>query len=252
MVSITNSTAANQSGSTTYTTAPAFINGNNTIAAFLWCATARDHDTGGTPGNTNPPGNIFDLPARTATTCYMVGLKERLEIQTVDGLPWQWRRICFTVKSQFLPQNLSGGFVTYLENTSGYKRVWNQVPAGTQLDTLQSLIFRGRQGVDWIDPITAPLDSQRVTPKYDKTYQLRTGNADGQIRRATRWHPMRKNLVYDDDESGGTATGYPFSTTGKAGMGDYYVLDYFRPRASADATQQLSIISSSTLYWHER
>ena len=65
--------------------------------------------------------------------------------------------------------------------------------------------------------------------KYDKSDALRRGNDAGVIKRFKMWHPMRKNLRYDEDEEGDYTESVPLSTTSHLGMGDYYVIDIFIP-----------------------
>lgn len=254
MLTYTNSTVASQSGSTTYdATVPAIITGgqgNNGVAAFLWCATARDNTT----SSANVKGTTFDTAARTSSTPYMVGLKEAIEIQNATGTPWQWRRICFTFKGP-LGLTINTGFAIATETSNGYVRVVNQVSGdsgGGQQYILFEKIFRGQNTADWNDPMTAKLDNNRITVKYDKTCSLASGNEDGFIRKYNRWHPMRKTLVFDDDELGGGMNARQLSTEGKAGMGDYYVLDLFRARLGATTSDQLSFRPEATLYWHEK
>ena len=98
----------------------------------------------------------------------------------------------------------------------------------------------------------AKVDSERLTVKYDKTITLASGNEDGFIRKYPRYHRMGKNLVYSDDETGGTQTQSQFSVQAKAGMGDYWVVDIFRPRAGSTPSNQLIFSTESTLYWHEK
>lgn len=254
MLSWSNSTSSAQTGSTTYSTAPAIINGGlneNTCAFFLWCATARDANT--TSGGTR--GTKLDQATRSSTTPYMVGLSEKIEIQCSNGMPWQWRRICFTVKGQVgIPANTTS-FANAVQTSNGWVRVMNQLggaPGGGAMYDIMFRLFKGQVNSDWVDPMTAQVDTGRVTLKYDKTVTLSSGNDEGFIRKYKRYHPMNKTLVYDDDELGGGTFQGNYSTTAKAGMGDYYVVDMFRARTGSDATDQLSVRPESTLYWHEK
>ena len=253
MLSYTNSTSTSQSGSATYAQAPAIVTGGTSIPAmFIWSSTARDN----VKQLPNPqPGTKFDASTRTASSCYMVGLKERLEIQVADGLPWQWRRICFTFKggptaAGFLPV-ASTGFSPDLETSVGYVRLLNQLPPANRA-TFYSLLFQGVEATDWNDPLTAKLDTQRITVKYDKVCSIASGNEEGLIRQYSRYHPMGHNLEYDDDESGGSMTTSKYSVSGKVGMGDYWVVDFFRPRVGSTSSNQLLFNAESTLYWHEK
>lgn len=254
MLTYTNSTASSQAGGTTYSTeVPAIVTGGQTVrdaATFLWCATARDNTT----NSTNVRGTTFDSSTRTSSTPYMVGLKEAIEIQVSTGMPWQWRRICFTTKGS-LGLTYDAGQAVATETSNGYVRVVNQITGsagGGQQYILFERLFRGQNTVDWNDVMTAKVDNTRVTVKYDKTCTLSSGNEDGFIRKYNRWHGMNKTLVYNDDELGGSTTAQQFSTIGKAGMGDYYVMDLFRARTGATTSDLLSFRPESTLYWHEK
>lgn len=257
MLNWTNSTGATQVGGATYSSDPAVITGganSNQGAVFLWCATARDSSV----SNTNNNATKYMTASRTARSCYMVGLSENIEIQCNNGMPWQWRRVCFTMKGlPLVAINTAPGsvFNDVLETSNGYMRVMNQVNGNPGLDPQYALfaaLFKGQVNSDWVDLMTAPVDTNRVTIKYDKVVSLSSGNEDGFIRRYKRWHPMRKTLVYNDDEVGGGMFTTQKSVFGKAGMGDYYVVDIFRARQGSSATDQLSVRPESTLYWHER
>lgn len=256
MLCYTNSTAAAQTGGTTYTSnAPAIVTGGrdyNNCAVFLWCATARDNTINN--GATGAKGTFFDVATRMSSKPYMVGLKEACEIQVNNGMPWQWRRICFTLKGP-IGINVTSSFALALESSNGWTRVANQVSDNTGSGDQYALyerLFRGQNTSDWNDPMTAKVDQSRVTLKYDKTISIASGNEQGLVRKYNRWHPMKKTLVYNDDELGGTEASSPFSTFGKAGMGDYYVVDLFRARNGAATTDQLSFRPEAVLYWHER
>lgn len=254
MLTWTNSTTANQSGGTTYAAAPAVISGglsSYAVACFAWCATGRDNQT----AIAGRAGTKFDESTRTATSCYMVGLKEVIEIQVADGLPWQWRRICFTTKDLltiggFLPAS-GTGFAPIIETSVGYTRVLNQLTPA-QWTTFFQLLFAGDQGTDWQDPMCAKLDKDRITVKYDKTCTVASGNEDGVIRKYNKWHPMRSTLIYDDDELAGTTRPATYSSQSRRSMGDYWVIDIIKPRQGSMASNQMSFNAESTLYWHER
>lgn len=252
MISWTNITALN-GNAPTYGTGPAVFTGNGggTGSVVLWCATARDMNA----DTANDPNNVTQESSRTASLCYMVGLKERVRIQTSDGLPWMWRRICFTMKGgvgmggAFTPTTT---FLPVYETGSGYVRLLNQSPnAGTSI-SIGNILFRGTNGNDWYDWLTAKVDTRHVTLKYDKTVSICAGNEDGMFKVYPRWHSMRSNLAYNDSENGGTDMSTRFSTYGRAGMGDYWIVDYLQPRGSSTGSSQLSFEPEATLYWHEK
>lgn len=249
MLTLTNITASAQQGSNTYAPQPAIITGGtNASPPIVWCATARNNNyQGGVAGGT------FQDATRTSTECYMRGLSENIEIQVSDGVPWQWRRICFTYKGfNNAAPDITGFSLFYQSTTASYARAMNMVPNNTYKDTIQGIIFKGSTNLDWNDPIIAPLDNEKITVKYDKTRTIASGNEDGCIRKYKLWHPMNKTLVYADTESGGTKNQSSYSVQSKRGMGDYIVIDYFRPRQGTASTNQLSFSSNATLYWHEK
>nr|QCX29494.1 capsid protein [Plant associated genomovirus 13] len=258
MLPYTNLTNAAPDGGTTYVNAPAILTARttgdpnvNSPQCLLWCATARDLTR---LDNTTLNNRIMES-ARTATTCYMVGLKERIDIQVSSGLPWQWRRICFTIKATLPGSEESTSFYNHKETSAGYMRVVNSVQGDRNSGQMYSLfenLFAGQNASDWLDPMVAKTDQMRCTIKYDKTVTIASGNERGMVRAYNRWHPMKKNLVYNDDERGETITNADYSTSAKAGMGDYYVCDLFRNRIAGSTTDQLIFSPSATLYWHER
>jgi len=233
--------------SATYHNGPALLAGGQTDPyVFLWCATARDNELG-----SGGAGTVFDPATRTSSTCFMRGLSEKVELQITDGMPWQWRRICFTAKGLQLLITESATFKLNFENSSGYQRVVNQM-TGLNRTAVENYMFKGREQKDWYDPLTAPLDPTRITVKYDKTITIASGNEQGAIRKYSRWMPMNHNLVYDDDEDGGGVDADHYSVQGKAGMGDYYIVDYFRPRDGSNSDNHLAFAPQATLYWHEK
>lgn len=218
---------------------------------FLWCATARDNVTSATGD-----GNVYDQATRTATTCYMRGLKETIEFQTNSGVPWQWRRICFTLKDS---EQIGVGetFTPFIETSRGYGRYMRNLAYTGPIDAavvtaLREVVFKGRIQVDWNDYLTAPVDRNRVTLKSDSTTIISSGNSNGVLRRYNKWYPMNQNLVYNDDEFGDITAPSHYSTSGKAGMGDYYILDFFQAGRGSTSSDVMSFAPTSTLYWHEK
>lgn len=256
MLPYTNLTNGSQGG-TTYLDAPAVINATtssdpnvNHPVVLLWCATARDLDDAS--GNANLRINEAQ---RTATSPYMVGLREKVEIQLSSGLPWQWRRICFTYKGPLPGSDQSTSFYPYAELSNGYRRVVNAVQGNRsqgQTYTLFELLFAGQNASDWMDPMVAKTDQSRVTIKYDKTRTLSAGNDRGYIRKFNFWHGMNSTLMYNDDEVGSGTSSSRLSVNSKPGMGDFYIVDLIRSRFGGATTDQMIFGPSATLYWHEK
>lgn len=244
MLNYTNVTVTNPAGGTTFSSAGAILTGGNPYV-LLWCPTARNlnNSTGGAD-------IVINRSERTATTCFMRGLAERVHVETTDGMPWTWRRICFTIKGDFI-SNLIGASNLLFQETApgGYRR---SVTNWSGFIPVQDLVFQGRNGIDWLDIMTAPTDSTRISVKYDKLTHIAGGNEEGTDRVYRRWMPMNKYLVYDDEENGDGELSSFFSTQGKQGMGDYYVMDLFTARTGATTASQLKFTPEATLYWHEK
>lgn len=196
---------------------------------------------------------------RTATSCYMRGFSEHLRIQTSTGIPWFWRRICFTFKNSFASaypgDTPTNTYRPYVETSSGLERLWLNQAINAMPNTIagqQGLIFKGVAGVDWNDIIVAPVDTRRITLKSDVTRTIKSGNASGTVKEFKLWHPMNKTLVYDDDEDGVVEDTSYYSVASKAGMGDYFIYDIFLPGLGSSVSDIINVTANSTLYWHER
>nr|QTE03311.1 MAG: capsid protein [Gemycircularvirus] len=194
----------------------------------------------------------------------MRGLSEKLRIQTSSALPWFWRRVVFRLKGNAsfqaytaLPAGMGTGSGPFWDGSGGMQRLLlnsnsQTVSQSSTVSAQQAFLFKGASGVDWNDPIIAPIDTSRVSLMYDKTVLLRSGNQSGTITERNMWHGFNKNLVYDDDESGYGEAGAYFSVTSKPGMGDVYVLDQFAGGVGGSASDVISFGSNATLYWHEK
>lgn len=260
MQQITNMQAGGNGGGVTYANSFALVTGDVAEALpFIWCATARDMLTSGT----SLPSVAQDAQ-RTASSCYMKGLSEKLEIVTSSGSPFQWRRIVFTCKD--LPRNIPdapGGtdnnrWEYNFEDTNGsVNRVANVIPglANSALSPRAQFydqFFKGTFGTDWTNVNIATVDKSRFSVMSDKTFTIASGNQYGMIKKRSFYTPINKNLRYDDEEQGDSYTTRPYSVNSKIGMGDMYVLDIVTPLIGASNADILRFRFNSTLYWHEK
>jgi len=233
-----------------------YVTNGSRIGWVVYAATARDLN------DVNGGANVvIDEADRTATTCYMRGLSEHLKFQTSSGVPWLHRRIAFCVRgvTVFHQPQVSDAPITVpfnrAETSNGWTRSWIDMDinnAPLSYIAQRGLLFRGQEGADWTDIMSAQVDTRRVDLKFDKVYRISSGNANGVFRERKLWHPMNKNLVYDDDESGAGENGGTFSVNDKRGMGDYFIVDIFQPGTGATATDYLQVTSATSLYWHEK
>lgn len=222
------------------------------VGVFVFCPTAMHLDGDSLVRNT---------AARTASTIYAKGISERIRIQTSSGIPWFHRRVCFTIKGNTAFNTVQTGdtptvsWAPYVDTTNGMERLMLNEDINNMAVTLGAqygLLFKGTQGVDWNDTIIAPLDTARVSVKFDKTWTYQSGNANGVVRERKLWHGMNRNLAYDDDESGeGMITAY-YSVDSKVGMGDYYIVDFFQAGQGGGSGDLISINMNSTMHWHEK
>lgn len=197
---------------------------------------------------------------RTSTTCFMRGLSEHIRIQTSSGLPWFHRRICFTTKSDTFAVTQPGdtpitSTAPYRETSDGFQRLLVNAGVNSQSATTAAIegeIFKGTLGKDWSDQLIAPVDTTRVDLKFDKTWTIKSGNANGTVVERKLWHGMNKNLVYDDDESGNIKADSVYSVGDKRGMGDYMIYDIVVPGIGGGSTDTIYISCSSSMYWHEK
>lgn len=236
---------------------PTVINpANGSRQAIGWIATARTNENG--PG---VPAGPIDDSSRTKDDVFMVGLKEVISLETATNQPFLWRRICFTfVGQEILREQTSAVTGTmYEQSSAGWMRastflLGNSVAPSAQFvwTNISRIIFRGVFGIDWNDIIDAPLDRERVHVKYDHTTRISSQNDVGVMRRYQRWHPMRKTLKYNDDESAGGRVTSPLSANVSTTMGDYYVIDIFAFNANAVGADAVSFSPEASLYWHER
>jgi len=226
---------------------------SDTPAMTLWCATART-----LLETVDPLSEIASKNNRQASICYMKGLAETITIRTDTSNAWRWRRIVFQTKA---PLPISTAALAYYKLAQGdgfmYQRANTALPF-PDVTNMYAYLFRGL-GInsvsalpqDWLDPVTAPIDTVRVKVMYDKVTRISSGNDAGVVRTYRRWHPMNGNLHYNDQEFGGTLSTNPFSTETMLGMGNVYVVDLFVGN-SEDSTDNLDFLPTSTLYWHEK
>lgn len=205
---------------------------------------------------------VANTAQRTATTCFMRGLAENIRIETSSGSPWFHRRICITSRDYRFYTLTTGdpsGVDTLvlargsIITSNGWQRLaanTNGIPL-TQ-STWLALLFKGQQGRDWDDYITAPIDTNRVDLKYDKTSVYKSGNERGVLIERKLWHGMNKNLVYQDDEDGDGLASETSSVTDKRGMGNYHIFDFFSQGSSGSTSDLLKVRYTSTMYWHEK
>lgn len=210
---------------------------------IIWNATGRPSDT-----STNARGSKIDVSLRTSESIFAVGLKERIQLETNNAASWEWRRICFTSKDDFGQADPDTSDY-YRRTSNGMVRL---VRAQNTSSYLEDQLFEGARNTDWLSAITAPLSSRHFSIKYDKTRVIRSYNDAGLCHTYKLWHPMRKNLTYEEEQQGENMVESGVSVTGKLGMGNYYVVDIFRKHGPNDDNSTLSFTPEASFYWHEK
>lgn len=232
----------------------AVIRGGRT-SMFLWSPTARD-----LTDSTGVANGVSYESSRTASTIYLRLLSEKIRMSTSDSTPWIWRRIVITTKSPLwrtlIPTEATSGKnkFPYIETTNGFSRLlqqWDDLAGSPETQkTILDDLFRGKQGKDWSDPITAPVDTLTLNKLYDKTVTIRSGNDTGTVRMTRRTHTFNKTFRYFEDENGQFQDSAHWSSLGK-GMGDVFIVDFFS-NFIGGASTLLKFEPEATLYWHEK
>lgn len=223
---------------------------------FLWIATAREKTT-----NDGNAATVNNDTMRTATECYMRGLKERITILTGSPQPWIWRRILFTYQGLDLittqvPTFGVGQF--FLESSQGYSRYWARLndtadPRTVAIgEQVKAAVFKGTVGRDYTSSFDAKVNSDRIRILSDKTRTFRSGNDRGIITKSNNWYPFNKTLIYNEDEVGAQVENKLTSAITPRSMGDVYVLDFFTCGTGGSEDDELRLLPTTTLYWHER
>lgn len=213
----------------------------NTRGVLLFSPNLRDKSS----------GDPTSKATRETDTIFCRGFKESITIVTNSPAAWRWRRLVFAIKGLY---PALGAGLTGLQTSNGYVRLvpnYGSVAAATARSNVESILFRGTQLNDWISPIVAKVDTQRVTIMHDRVRTLNSGNALGRYFKHSQWYPVNKNIVYGNDETGETENGSEVSTTAKPGIGDIFVMDYFEC-ATLAASDTLFFEPECTFYWHEK
>lgn len=117
---------------------------------------------------------------------------------------------------------------------------------------LEDQLFEGQRNSDWLSAITAPVSSRHFSIRYDRTRVIKSYNDAGLCHTYKMWHPMRKNLTYEQEQDGEKMIDSSVSVTGRLGMGNYYVVDIFRKHGANDDQSTLTFTPEASLYWHEK
>lgn len=236
-------------GSTRITAIPDMTTSDFDTQFYIWCPTARANNAG------NRDGNVFDSATRTASSCNIRGLRERISVETHGAASWYWRRIIFFMKgTDFLRDETDIPRIPYVfNNDHGTMRLVGSMGTDpTFQNNILGLVFLGTEGNDWVDPISAKADKTRVRIAYDKTRKIASGNDFGTSKVYNLWHKVYKNLEYQDDQAGGREQAGLLSSFSEKSCGDMYVLDMFRNNRQASDQDWLDFTPEAQLFWHER
>lgn len=223
-------------------------------AYFIWAMTGRSYAEDDSPNM---------VAQRTKSNTFAVGLKERLTFRTSDGNPWMWRRIVFSMSGvQIWNIDTASNIIDFpTVSTTGpnYQRGFVSMGTDTtgtayQLQAranLRSRLFRGVLGTDYINYLSAPVDTNLVRVHHDRVTRIDAQNDEGGFIQFKRWHPIRKHLQYADTESGRDEIGKEWSSESRSSVGDFYIFDFFQPFTEVEGVT-LDLQCDATYYWHEK
>lgn len=206
------------------------------------------------------PNNADYVSQRTSSRPFYIGHNESFEFNTNDGSMWTWRRIAFAVKDPlFIPLLVQAPVGAQPTPPSGTTRPWRDLSGEatgnyqTAATNVYNFLFLGVDNTDWWNPMTAKTDKTRTTVLYDRSTRFGSGNAAGTSRMRKSYIPLKKTVVYDDEENGQTMSPSAHSVITKQGLGDVYIVDLFECSAPLDPVGSvLSFSCTGTTYWHEK
>lgn len=202
------------------------------FSLYMWCPTWRQNFAGG----------AFNRRGKTKT--YFRGIKENVELLIPSACPLQWRRLVVTS-----PLNVVNTVSYDTADLSTMGRT--QTPQFSSYFAFMEVIMQGTFGVDYNNHFTAKVDTKRATVIYDKTRTVSPKTTKGALQKYSFWHPINKNITYDDEEQGGSITSSGWAVQ-SPGNDNIYILDLFAGYNVAATTERANWSVASTVYWHER
>lgn len=223
---------------------------------FIWCPTARLRNATSIDGR---PPTVADESTRTSTDCFMVGLRERINLESKGAASWFWRRIVFTIYGieTLLDPNGNIRVPWAWDGTTGTLRLVGSLNSGTDTsnairDNFLGLMFTGVEGEDWLDPIEAQVDKRRIKLISDRVTTINSGNDFGAVRNMKRYYAFNRTLRYNEEQDGAQQSQNLLSAIDSSSMGDVYVYDIFQNNRQASDQDWLDFSPEATLLWHER
>lgn len=206
------------------------------------------------------PNNYAYAASRTATRTYAVGLKEIYRMIPTSNEVWWHRRVVFSYKSALGPTSIQNDLGVQASSVATTVRPFRDLsgekttngPYQTLAAQAYDYIFKGTGGVDWGDPMRAPIDKSRINLHSDSFRRFSSGNDVPNPKIVRHYTKINRSVVYDDEENGTDVTPSPFSVDSKPGIGNIFVADFFHCPAPGDPDTALQVSSSSTYYWHEK
>lgn len=204
------------------------------LTVALWCPTAM----------VSSGSFVTHSHTRSASSVFQVGVAENMVFDIDKGYQWRHRRVVFETKGLRLESAYGNG--------TGVDRYRKYNPLSeTESRSLFDTIFEGSLDNDSTGFFDNKLDTSRIKVHYDKSRNLTPSNANGHIHKVKFYHPLKKNMTYDDDEDGDVKDSNKWSSLSREGLGDIYIVDIFQDVwASEDA--HLYWKSQACHYWHEK
>lgn len=187
---------------------------------------------------------------RNTTRCYFRGVRERWDVR-VDTAGWVHRRIvfwAFLTPSEAIPFQQGSAANDNLIYYRPFRLINPSASAG-----LLEYIFKGTNGIDYQAQLSynAKLDNRRLRIVSDRSRTMNCGNNSSSLNQYTIWTEINKDIVYDEEEAGGTSTNSPWSVVGPNSPGNLFFMDIIYTQPLADGGATITFNSQTTTYWHE-
>lgn len=196
-------------------------------------------------------GDVNGISARTMTTIFSRGYRERVTLASNGVVPVRWRRICVSANAFNLTGSNSALLGFYETTTVGMVRSLRLASLAEQGQIAIDL-FRGTALKDYSTYLDAVVDTSKVNLIYDRTRVLQSTTSANWGKTYKFWYNHNRPITYNDNESG---TSYNDTYISAANTQDMVVIDFFSGMSYANATPTattVNMIAEGTYFWHER
>lgn len=177
---------------------------------------------------------------RNMSTIFFRGFREEFQIGSHSGCPIIHRRMIIGFTGNIDDMSLHDG-------DEPLSRFRNMDQVG-----LPSFIFKGTQNIDWIDPMKAKLDRDRVRVIHDKKRIISPKNDYGTEVTKKYWIPYNKKVKYADSEKGHSTEWNKWPDHDQEKIYIYDLIQSTQNTGSDPGGTHFGTFESNvTCYWHE-